>query len=149
MKPIIIFLIFFTLSFYQNCEANVASGPSQANLITGHQNSSANGQAGHSHSSLGDFTGTGNERQSKPKKPKRNPAKKMEQIIRKIKKRKRRKSKKKKPQKSSPDNNADIPVPSLESSAKPLRDQDEQEQFLLIRSLLSTINHFFIKLKFN
>jgi hypothetical protein len=143
MKPTIIFLIFFTLSFYQSCDAGAASGPSLADLITGHQNSSSSSQSSHSHSSLGDFTGTGNDRQTKRRTPKRNPVKKMEQAIRRIKKQKRRESKKKKPQKPSPDNNADITVPSLESSAKPVRDQDEQEQFFLLRSLLCTINHFF------
>lgn len=136
MKPAIIFLIFFTLSIFRNCDA--APGPSQADLLTGHHNSSSCSQS--TQSSLGDFTGTGSERQSKPRKPKQNPAKKIKQVIRKIKKRERRASKKKKTQKPSPpDNTIDITGPSVDR----VRDSDEQEQFLLLRSLLSTVKHFF------
>ena len=130
MRPATIFLTFLILSFYQT--GNAASVEIRtADPVVTHKNSSSGATA--DRASVGDFTFTGNERRKSSRTPKRNP--------RRNRKRRRRASGGKYSRKNPFPENSD--VFTGESSAEPVREPHEEQQFFLLRSLLYTVTHFF------
>ena len=138
MRTAAIFLTFLILSVYQT--GNAASAPLRTtDSVKTHNNPSSGGTAGCP--SVGDFTGTGNERRNGSRTPERNPRKRAEKAARRNRKRQRRasagKGSRKKP---FPENRERV---TRESCGGPVREPHERQQFSLLRSLLYTVSHFF------